>query len=282
MVDRVPASNALARSRDDQGFPASAVDREGSAWVAYLQFKPNPKFTGIRWLAADGQPQKEMNELTEPAGGDLYKPAIAVDGAGRVWVFWSGNQDGNFDLYARSFTNSKPGSTLEFTADNGPDIVPAAATDAKGNVWVTWQAFRNGRAQIPAAQQMGDKFSAAIVVGSSAANEWNPAIAASPKGDVAIAWDSYRKGDYDIYLRTFDANAKLAAETAAASARYEAYPSLAYDLSGRLWVAWEESDVGWGKDYGADETTGIGLYHGRWRKATSSAFRRVPITSRRT
>jgi hypothetical protein len=291
MVDRVPASNAVTRSRDDQDFPASAVDREGNAWIAYLQFKPNPKFTGIRWLAADDQPQKDMNELAEPtggdqivlarysrgawsdpiavsdAGGDLYKPAIAVDGAGKVWVFWSANKDGNFDLYARSFSNGKAASTLKLTNDTGPDIVPAAAADVKGNVWVAWQAFRNGRSQIRAATQQGDKFSAEIIVGASTANEWNPAIAASPKGDVTIAWDSYRKGDYDVYFRTFDDNPKLGQETAAAaSARYEAYPSIAYDSSGRLWVAWEESDAGWGKDFGADETTGIGLYHGRWIK----------------
>jgi hypothetical protein len=31
-----------------------------------------------------------------------------------------------------------------------------------------------------------------------------------------------------------------------------------------LWLAWEETDAHWGKDFGADETSGIGLYHGRW------------------
>ena len=289
MVDRVPASNAVTRSREDQDFPATAVDGEGNAWITYLEFKPNPKFTGVRMQAADAQPPRDMTELTEPSGGDqimlarysrgvwsdpiavsepggdLYKPAIAVDRAGKVWVFWSANKGGNFDLYARSFLNGKAASTLKLTNDTGPDIVPSAVADAKGNVWVAWQAFRNGRSQIHAATQQGDKFSAEILVGTSGANEWNPAIAASLKGEVTIAWDSYRKGDYDVYFRTFDANAKLGAEIAAASTvRYEAYPSIAYDPSGRLWVAWEESDAGWGKDFGADETTGIGLYHGRW------------------
>ena len=46
----------------------------------------------------------------------------------------------------------------------------------------------------------------------------------------------------------------------AATARYEAYPSIAYDASGRLWVAYEEGGAGWGKDFGAYDTTGIGLY----------------------
>src|SRR5215470_4372971 len=287
MVDRVTASDRIAGSRDEQDYPAAATDREGNVWVAYAQFTPNPKFTGIRWSGTDET--KNFAELAEPTGGDqillvrysrgawseaiavtekggdLYKPAVAVDDSGRAWVFWSANNGGNFDLYARSFEAGKGGKTLKLTSDRGPDIAPVAATDAKGRVWVAWQGFRNGRSQIRAAYQQGDKFSDEILVASSISNEWNPAIAAAPNGDVTIAWDSYRNGNYDVYLRSFDGGAKPAAEkAAAASARYEAYPSLAYDKDGRLWIAWEESDAGWGKDFGANETTGIGLYQGRW------------------
>src|SRR5499433_3153261 len=49
MVDRVTASARIAGSRDEQDYPAAATDREGNVWVAYAQFTPNPKFTGIRW-----------------------------------------------------------------------------------------------------------------------------------------------------------------------------------------------------------------------------------------
>jgi hypothetical protein len=49
MVDRVTASARIAASRDEQDYPAAATDREGNVWVAYAQFTPNPKFTGIRW-----------------------------------------------------------------------------------------------------------------------------------------------------------------------------------------------------------------------------------------
>src|SRR5262245_9706583 len=289
MVDRVTASARIAGSRDEQDYPAAATDREGNVWVAYAQFTPNPKFTGIRWTGPDET--KNFAELAEPTGGDqillvrysrgawseaiavtekggdLYKPAVAVDDSGRAWVFWSANNGGNFDLYARSFEAGKGGKTVKLTSDRGPDIAPVAATDAKGRVWVAWQGFRNGRSQIRAAYQQGEKFSDEILVASSTSNEWNPAIAAAPNGEVTIAWDSYRNGNYDVYMRDFDSNAKILAErAAAATARYEAYPSLAYDKEGRLWLAWEESDPGWGKDFGADETTGIGLYQGRWIK----------------
>ncbi|HEY3131688.1 MAG TPA: hypothetical protein VGL91_19695, partial [Acidobacteriota bacterium] len=287
MVDRVPAVAQLTRSRDDQDYPAAAADRDGNVWVAFLQFKINSKFGGVRMALKEAP--KNFDELAEPAGGDqilllrysrgawsapvaisdaggdLYKPAVAVDGPGRAWVFWSANKSGNFDLYARSFDGQALGKTLRLTRDRGPDIVPVAATDAQGRVWVAWQAFRNGRFQIHAARQQQDSFSEEIAVGSSAGNEWDPAIAAAPGGEISVAWDSYRNGNYDVFFRSLDANGVPGPERiAAATARYEAYPSVAYDPSGRLWIAWEESDQGWGKDFGAYETTGIGLYHGRW------------------
>ncbi len=287
MVDRVPISQVLAKSSDDQDYPASVVDQDGTLWVAFLQFTPNPKSTQIRMFLAE--PIEDMNELAEPAVGDKiilmchdkgswsdpvevtaefgdrYRPALAVDESGRVWVFWSENAGGNFDLYARSYQNGTLGEVVRITRDPGSDVFAVAATDSSGRVWVAWQAFRNGRAEIHASHLTGSRFSGPVIVAASAANEWNPAIAASPGGDVTVAWDSYRSGDYDVFVRTFDKHARLGNERAVAeSERYEAHPSLAYDPQSRMWIAWEESDKGWGKDFGAYETSGIGLYQGRW------------------
>jgi len=287
LVDRVPSPAQLTSTRDEQDYPAAAVDRDGNIWVAYLQFTPNPKFINIRMAVSE--PITNFAELAEPTGGDrvfvmrysggkwsepiavsepkgdLYKPAIAVDGTNRVWVFWPANVGGNFDIYGAPIAGGKPGQPVRLSKEPDSDVNPVAATDSQGQVWVAWQAFRGGRSQIRAARQQGASFSPEMVVASSPGNEWNPAIAASATGEVAIAWDSYRKGDYDVYFRTYDAAARARPERAAASsARFEAYPTVAYDPAGRLWIAWEESDAGWGKDFGAYETTGIALYHGRW------------------
>ena len=80
---------------------------------------------------------------------------------------------------------------------------------------------------------------------------------------MAVAWDSYRNGNYDVYARIYSAGAWGDEIPIAATARYEAYPSIAYDPSGRLWIAYEEGGRGWGKDFGAYDTTGIALYQGR-------------------
>ena len=290
IVDRVPGYQQITNSPAEQDYPSAAVARDGSVWIAYIEFRHSPDYVKVRlplqqapanfdrYSEKPGGDQvfarKYSNgawgpliPVSEP-GGDMWRPSIAIDGSDRPWVFWSANQSttgiANYDVYARVIQNGAPGKTVQLTTEAGSDVNPAATTDSNGRVWVAWQGWRNGRAAILAATQEGDGFGKTAVVASSNANEWDPAIAADRTGRVSVAWDSYRNGNYDVYLRTATAPGKWGPEMpAAASTRYEAYPSIAYDPSGRLWIAYEEGAEGWGKDFGAYETTGIALYQGR-------------------
>ncbi|MEX2262037.1 MAG: hypothetical protein WD696_08790 [Bryobacteraceae bacterium] len=283
MADRIPPVTRLTESADEQDYPAAAMAPNGDVWIVYLEFQHHPEHNRLR--ANFKEAPKAFSDWALPPGGDrifvrrtgqgapiaitkggedLYRPAIAIDGKGRPWVFWSANEKGNFDLWACSLEGSKPSTPLRITTAAGSDIDPVVATDSKGRVWVAWQAWRNGKAEIHSATQEDDGFTKEAVVSASKANEWNPAIAAGEGGRVTVAWESYRNGSYDLYYRSGQPNGSWGAEKVLAnSARYEAYPSLAYAPDGRLWAAYEEGSERWGKDWGADESSGIALYQGR-------------------
>jgi hypothetical protein len=284
-VDRVPTPQQITATPDEEDFPSAAVDREGNVWLAYSVFRHHADHNLLR--AALTQPLKEFSALRAPSGGDqimarryaggvwgapiaitapggdLYRTAIAIDGSGKPWVFWSQNAGGNFDIYGCPVEGGKAGSHVRLSNAPGSDIDPVAATDSTGRVWVAWQGWRRGRAAIYAASQNGRGFTAPVAVSQSSANEWNPAIAADRNGRVSVVWDSYRAGNYDVYARTATAGRWGPEMAVAASSRYEACPSAAYDGSGRLWVAYEEGGAGWGKDFGAYKTEGVALYQGR-------------------
>ena len=199
-----------------------------------------------------------MNQWRSPQVAETCTGPPLPSMARAARIFWSSQNGGNFDLWARRLVNGQPQDLVRLTSAAGSDIDPVTAADSAGRVWVAWQGWRNGRAAIFASRQNGAVFTAPQQV-STGANEWNPSIAADGNGRVTVAWDSYRNGNYDIYLRHAQ-NGVWSAETAvAASARYEAYPSLTY-AGGRLWIAYEEGSERWGKDWGAYETSGVGLY----------------------
>jgi hypothetical protein len=287
-LDRIPASWQLTNTPEEEDYPAAAVASNGDIWLAYLQMQHNPNHNQIRapytTVPKDLSPLSEPpkgdqilvkhfsgNQWSEPIaitpqGGDLYRPAIAVDGKGRPWVFWSDNRSrkGIYELYGRVLENGQPGQTVTISKASGSDVFPAAASDAQGRVWVAWQGWRDGKAAIFSATEQGNAFSPPQPVSSSAANEWNPAVAADSRGSVSVAWDSYRNGSYDVYVRTATAPDVWGTEVpVAATARYEAYPSIAYDPQGVLWIAYEEGAEGWGRDYGAYKTDGVPLYQAR-------------------
>ena len=127
-VDRTPSTVQLTTSDEEQDFPAIAQSGD-DVYVAYVEFTH-----GDRSKARDGIMRQEpasFDFLTRPAGGDqvmllhfsksrnvwdpphavsapkqdVMRAAIAVDGSKRVWVLWSANQNGNFDIYPVATNN---------------------------------------------------------------------------------------------------------------------------------------------------------------------------------
>ena len=116
MVDRVPASLRLTMNPDELDYPAAVVGKNGDLWVTYVEFKHNPEHDRLRenFSAAS----RDFHDMEVPTGGDqvlvrkrsqgvwgdpiavkssgrdIYRVAIAVDGAGRIWIAWSENRDG--------------------------------------------------------------------------------------------------------------------------------------------------------------------------------------------
>lgn len=287
-IDRTAHTLQLTDSIEEQDFPAAA-QTEDSVWVSYVEF-----VHGDRSQAIQGQLREEPKDfdfLARPAGGDqvflmeyskarrswsppvavtppgqdVMRTAVAVDGRRRVWVFWSANQGGNFDIWARCYADGKWVAERRLTRDPGPDLNPVAATDSAGRVWVAWQGFRGGNLEILAAAQNREDFTPETRISFSPASDWDPAIAAGARGEVAVSWDTFDKGDYDVYFRRLRFDGSIRPEppvAVAASQNFEARSSIAFDPQGRLWVAYEASDRKWGKDFGAYETTGIALYQG--------------------
>lgn len=311
-IERVPVANEIAGTTSDEDYPATAVAKDGTVYVAYVSFKHGKDFEGNRERPATpesgpnsgplavGEVKKiekpeDLDYLAEPAGGDqiylqvgksdgswgepipvtdgkneLYRPAVAVDGSGKVWVIYSAhlNADehldyGNWELMARPFdaAGKASGDAVNISNADGADFMPAATTDSSGVVWVTWVGGREKNFNVFFSQQTKDGFDKPKRASDAKANEWEPAIAADSKGNVAVAWDTYAKGDYDVYVSRRSSSGEFEKPQAvAATIAFEVRPSLAYDADGKLWIAWEESGDQWGKDFGGLKKKGIAIY----------------------
>ena len=81
--------------------------------------------------SAPGGAWSKPEELTPP-GGDHFRTAIGEDRAGRIWVVWSSQVSGNFDLYACAFDGQRWSATQRLTtAEPDRGMVEVAVASLK-------------------------------------------------------------------------------------------------------------------------------------------------------
>ncbi len=248
-VELLPAATKLSENcRNADDFPSITVSRDGTVWAVWSSFDgtrdriPVRRYKHGKWMGAD---------VTVPnASGDVWRPQVAVDSANHPWVLWSGQENGNWDLYVAKFDGNRWQGPFRLTKDPAPDINQQLVADAAGNLWVVWQSFRSGNSDIYLKYFKDGSWSKDIRVTSDPADEWDPAIAVDAGGRAHIAWDTYRNGNYDVYMRSFKDGRLSSTIPVATSPQFEAHASIACDHHGRVWIAWDVGGSNWGKDRG--------------------------------
>lgn len=243
------SATAVGHEFRQDDLPGIAVAPDGSVWVTWLSYVGDRDDLAIRQYK-DG---KWGNLQWVPGtSGDSWLPQIFCDAASRVWLVWSQQVDGNWDLYARRFDPGKQewGPLERLSSDPLPDINPRLATDGKGRAAVVWQGYRGKNSNIFLRRFDGERWLPEVRVTNRAANDWEPAVALDAQGDAWVAYDSYKNGDYDIFLTQVRGDRPGPEMTVSATPRFEARATVAVDKAGRIWVAWEAGPVNWGKDQG--------------------------------
>src|SRR3989475_10830357 len=93
-------STAVGHQFRQDDWPAIASAPDGSMWVAWLSFVGDRDDVVIRHYK-----DKQWSNLqwVPNTSGDAWLPQVAVDAQNRVWVLWSQQVNGNWDIYARRF-----------------------------------------------------------------------------------------------------------------------------------------------------------------------------------
>jgi hypothetical protein len=283
-VRLISTATPVETGKTEDDFPAAAYGKDGTLWVAYISYTVTEDKRRIEAPMLRQQPENFQSYYTPESGDrlfvkyyragewskpipitdpgqDLARCAIAAD-KHFVWVVYSAQRQGNFDLYRRNIVYHAQGpkepldwsvsEETRMTTGAGPDINPVMCTDQSGKPWVACQSWgEDGQARISVFRLETKWNRIAALEGKKGENCWHPAIAADNTGKVAVAYDCYRDGDYDVLADIFDSKTgKHKTYPVAATPKSETRPALAYQ-NDRLWIAYEEGPELWGKDYGA-------------------------------
>ena len=204
---------------DSQVYVVWEDDRDGETESHQVYFNMSPA-GGEAFLPTD-----RLLETDEDGRTNSFNPQIAADGPS-VFVTWSDNQNGAFDiLFARS-TDS--GNTWQDPiridsdqpAGGAFSAFPQIATGQGGsNVYITWEDFRNGEGEtggldiyFARSTDRGQSFSPDARLDTSddpgAHNSFVPKISAD-NDDIYIVWHDDRFGDSNDGFMVYSGDAGI-------------------------------------------------------------------------
>jgi|GEM_PF-5401427 len=223
-------------------YPSVAVSDLGEVWVAYSVFERgiNDEIEVMRSEARGFSEAVALSSNQEPDDD----PQLVVDGSGRVWVFWAGRRNGDWEILCRRHENGAWSEEENLTRYQGLDWNLAAA--AKGDeVWLTWERNQRGpQNDVMAMRYRYGRWEEPIQVSATSDHEGRPAISIGPDNQVWIAYESFRNMNSDIFLKPIKQGKPLQEIRAASHAAYDFEPAVLADRKGRVWVAFVSTRIG--------------------------------------
>jgi len=182
--------------------------------------------------------------------GDLYKPVCAVTGEGNLYVVWSQQKQGEWDLWYSSYDGERWNKPVRVAKRKGTDLVPVLKRSPNGNLGLVWQGWNGNNFDIFMCTLKEGNWTEPEAITVDPGNDWMPDLAYGKNDTLTVVWDSYRNGTYDIFLKQKVGNDWLDEKLIAGSPEFEANASVASDKKGRVWIAYENRGLKWGKDRG--------------------------------
>jgi hypothetical protein len=190
--------------------PAAALDGATTLWLFWHSDRNGRREIWRQRLGGvDPAPQLARTGAPDdtPGFSAVEESPSAVWAANEVWVFWSSDRSGRWEIWTRTFSGGAVGSTpLQLTDHPAPDRHPAALYDpaGTGRIWLFWDSSRRGPTDIwsrgydIATQVWGQ----AERLTQSPFRDENPAAAIDPSGTLWLFWTRDVAGRRELWYRT--------------------------------------------------------------------------------
>ena len=196
---QTPHAVAMNPSTGDYVVAWSSQNQNGPGWNVYAQ----------RYDAA-GVAQGNEILVSTPAGAPSQQYAsVAMSANGSFVITWSGNQAGNWNVYAQRFDTSGNAVGTPFQVSNpasGAQEFSTVAIDSVGNFVVTWSGQQSGNWDIYAQRynSTGNALGSNFMVNSATAGDQEySTIAMAPAGNFVVTWSGQQSGTWDVYAQMF-------------------------------------------------------------------------------
>ncbi|MDO8682574.1 MAG: DUF3604 domain-containing protein [Armatimonadota bacterium] len=261
-ADQMIPSTLLSDETTFDSQPSVLRAKDGTIWTAWVGTTDAKADNIYARRFPTKNPTWQPVERVTAIAGEYFRPALAQDSQGRIWIFWtSANANKPAGIYAALYENGKWSAPKPIATGKGPNLAHSVCSDANGKIWLAWQRFDKSSYDIYLKSFDGRAWSKEFPIAVTLSNEWNPVVAADSKGAVWVAWSDWVAVSVDgsegsaLYLASCSGGqVKSRTVVAADDGRYNINPSICVDSKDRVWLTWDSIKI---TDHGRSGVTTI-------------------------
>ncbi len=246
---------SVTRTDGFDGRPAVVVDGDGTSWLFWHADRSGRRELWLQRLGGGATPQRASAGAPDDAPEldyvDESPAAVLVDD--QVWLFWSSNRDGNWEIYTRAYEGFPGEAAFRLTEHAADDRSPAAVRGTNGAVWLFWQSNRRGPTDIWARANRDGEWSLPTRVTSAGTRHETPSVTVDGAGRLWLFWSEDLGDRRNLFVQVRDSSAWSPGEALGADwspprqitdGQYRDEAPSALFFNGLIWLFWHSNRNG--------------------------------------
>ena len=243
-------AGSVARTEGFDGRPAAVLDAANTLWLLWHGDRAGRREL---WLQREGVDAAAVRLMAGAPDDDPdllvtdQEPAAVLRG-GQLWLFWSSNRSGTWDLWMRQMDTLPAPAPERLSGPRSEDRQPAVVVDANGDLHLFWQSDRRGKREIWSRVHDGVSWSDPLRLSTAVVEDSSPAAAVDGAGRLWLFWSADLGDRSRLFARVHDGGWGPATAVSEDGQHRDEAPAAAL-FGGELRLVWH-SDRG-GSDPGA-------------------------------
>jgi hypothetical protein len=217
---------------------------DGTIWLVWSSDRTGNFDIFYKTSSDLGASWSNDTQLTTYSGYDL-KPSVCQLSNGDIWVVWSSDRTGSYDIYLKTSSDNGISWSGDIRVTNDPekDKGPSISEIADGNVWLVWSSDRTGHFDIYYKVYNGVYWYSEKTLTSDTKVDSNPFVFQTLGDKIWVFWSSREPsetGEDDIYYKySSDNGVTWSQKTQFTTDVYDdVWPCVIQTRCLTIWVVW--------------------------------------------
>ena len=220
--------------------PSMTQAQDGRIWLVWHSFEvgTHPDIFYKTYNGSSTFPWSSTERLTTNPSEDI-EPSIITGADGNLWVVWSSNRTGNYEIYYKQYDGFFWSPDRRLTNDTSRDEAPSVMQDEDGDVWVAWSSDRlgdPGEIFCSISSDNGASWSLTRRLTTNTADDWSPSIMEAADRSIWLVWVREDNLYYKVFYKNWTLEIPDTPLTEGADIDW--HPSIMQAQDDAIWIAW--------------------------------------------